>query len=563
MWQALPTQADLMRLYPAAARSRGVEGLARVLCQVDAEGLMHDCAVLGVDAFGPDRKPMAQASGLGFEAAALTATRYYQAKPAPGDGSRVWNFEVAFSPRGEGGLWRPIPLTPPSQVIAPPPPDAVVTAPDWLKKPGPADVARVYPAAAAKAGLDGRAVIGCKFTPTGLLRDCAVKSEAPDGAGFGAAALRLAEVFQARPLGRDGDQVGGRPVSIPFIFQRPGATPVSYAAPAPAASVITSPDWARKPEAADVARAYPADDKDELGGTAVIDCRFTGDGRLTGCGVKSETPPGDGFGAAALKLARLFQAKPMSRDGVAVAGGFVRIPIRFQGPHRGPDLPLDGAATVTRPVWTEKPTAADIARLYPPEALKQGLSADVVLNCRVGADGRFAECGVAPPNDLPMPIAMDFGTATLQLAKLFRMQPQSADGAATAGGLIHIPVRWTPPSRPSAAARVTQPVWIEKPTAAELVRFYPAEAVKQNLEGMTTLSCGVDRDGRLNQCTASGITTFGAPEAVREDFRKATLELAGFFRLQTQPPGGRVVIPIRWALPTDRAAKARLDALTG
>jgi TonB family protein len=221
-------------------------------------------------------------------------------------------------------------------------------------------------------------------------------------------------------------------------------------------TLVPQPDWAEKPTMADLIAAYPAADKDELGGSAALDCRFASDGRLTACKVASETPPEDGFGAAALKLAPLFRARPLTPQGTPVAGQAVRIPFRFQGPHGGPPgqgLSLYDPATVTRPVWIEKPTGADIARLYPAEALRQGLSAQVVMNCRVGADGRFAECGIArvdvggdrgPPSGADM----DFGTATLQLTKLFRMQPKAGDGTDTAGGVIHIPVRWEPPSKP-------------------------------------------------------------------------------------------------------------------
>ena len=72
------------------------------------------------------------------------------------------------------------------------------------------------------------------------------------------------------------------------------------------------------------------------------------------------------------------------------------------------------------------------------------------MTCRVGADGRLASCGIgrvdvvsdwpATPEDDP-----DFGTATLQIAKLFQMEPVSRDGVKTAGGIVRIPVRWTPP----------------------------------------------------------------------------------------------------------------------
>jgi beta-lactamase regulating signal transducer with metallopeptidase domain len=233
---------------------------------------------------------------------------------------------------------------------------------------------------------------------------------------------------------------------------------------------------------------------------------------------------------------------------------------------------LDKAqATVTKPDWIEKPTGADIARLYPPAAQKLGLGAKAAMTCAIRADGRLAPCSAGPvalgDGRSDMTIEMDFGTAMLALAQRFRMAPVDKDGHRVAGGVIRIPVLWSPAAAsaapPTAQATIRQPVWLEKPTTAELARFYPPEAVKQNFEGWTTMSCGVDKDGRLTGCVATQPGTFGMPEAMREDFRKATLELAALFRMQAQPDGGRANIPIRWALPTDPAAKARLDALAG
>lgn len=98
------------------------------------------------------------------------------------------------------------------------------------------------------------------------------------------------------------------------------------AAPPP----ITSPDWERKPNGDDLARYYPdGAAKQGLGGLATVACKVTNAGDLTACAIETEDPPGAGFGDAALKLAAFFKMKPLTKDGLPVAGGVVRVPIRF------------------------------------------------------------------------------------------------------------------------------------------------------------------------------------------------------------------------------------------
>lgn len=108
-----------------------------------------------------------------------------------------------------------------------------------------------------------------------------------------------------------------------------GGCAVWNAKPAPVAQIV-KPDWAAKPTGDDMARFYPASAAaGNVGGRATIDCRVTLEGRLTKCKVLSESPGELGFGAAALRLADVFQMRPSTRDGKSVAGGQVVIPILF------------------------------------------------------------------------------------------------------------------------------------------------------------------------------------------------------------------------------------------
>jgi len=115
------------------------------------------------------------------------------------------------------------------------------TNPDWQVVPSGNDLARVYPSKASRENISGRVVLECVADEAGYLTECVVRSEAPEGKGFGNAALEMTAYMRMRPATSYGVPVRS-PVTIPIKFEVPGQAgqptttpPASEAAP-PASS---------------------------------------------------------------------------------------------------------------------------------------------------------------------------------------------------------------------------------------------------------------------------------------------------------------------------------------
>lgn len=69
------------------------------------------------------------------------------------------------------------------------------------------------------------------------------------------------------------------------------------------------------PTDAQIARLHPGGSGRRDPGEARVSCRIRLDTRLEACRVVSESPPGQGFGQAAINAAALYRFQPPSRDG--------------------------------------------------------------------------------------------------------------------------------------------------------------------------------------------------------------------------------------------------------
>jgi len=93
------------------------------------------------------------------------------------------------------------------------------------------------------------------------------------------------------------------------------------------APMVTRPAWVRTPTAEDVGLVTPRLAQPPAEVHILMVCRITPAGGLEACSIKSEDPPGLGYGPAALALAPIFRMPEVDLDGRPVAGRMVQIPI--------------------------------------------------------------------------------------------------------------------------------------------------------------------------------------------------------------------------------------------
>lgn len=196
-WREAPNVAQVAAAYPAKARERGVGGTATFSCRLTAEGHLASC-----------RSIREEPRGFGVAAAARELTDKFRAPETLADGRSIGGYytqvAISFSPRA---------LTDP----------AAIGKPEWASLPAQVDVARLYPPAARKARVGGRASMNCLVGAGGRLEQCTLVSETPAGQGFGEAALALAPRFALKSWTSEGLPSQGGRVTVPIRFEPPSA----------------------------------------------------------------------------------------------------------------------------------------------------------------------------------------------------------------------------------------------------------------------------------------------------------------------------------------------------
>jgi TonB-like protein len=219
----------------------------------------------------------------------------------------------------------------------------------------------------------------------------------------------------------------------PALADPPPAAP----RPAPTASTaVAAPD----PAAAVLAFYPPAAKAAGVEGQAVISCGHNAHLALKGCTIVSETPPGQGFGEAALAMAAKSPDNPKLNleDEAAKPPQQLTVAFYLHPPSISPDITRMGH-TLTTPSIITKPTLAQIQAAYPERALSNQIEGGAIIDCVVMEDGTLARCTVVGE----YPTGFGFGQAALDLAVDFVMRPRMLDGVAVGGGPARLGVRFS------------------------------------------------------------------------------------------------------------------------
>lgn len=308
-----------------------------------------------------------------------------------------------------------------------PPPGAFV-GPDWQRRPTSADLLAVYPTEAFKRGKSGKATIACNVTTQGALNNCTVRSETPEGAGFGAAAIALTPQFTMRPATLNGEYVASTAV-IPITFKTNGA------GAAAGSKKVLPPNlpWIEAPSYADVAAAYPKKAQaSKSGGRATLICSMTEAGRLRDCSTVAVEPKGFGFEIAAKSLAKSFRLEVTSdSDRKATHSLVVHLPFTFDPEMIDAEHPVSG-----KPNWAAIPNAQQLSSAF--DALNPKGTTRVVLGCKVRQGGNLEDCSVISEE----PIGAGVGAAALGLTPAFRLTTWTTEGLPAVGSVVRIPIRY-------------------------------------------------------------------------------------------------------------------------
>jgi hypothetical protein len=324
-WVRQPSYLQVAVAYPAGAR---IDGQGSIACLVNTVGVLHDCKVL-------DEKPLL--SGFG-QSVRLLSTQFIM-KPVMKDGRAVEAkvaLTMTFKAHGDRGHLYDYPFT------------YVLSDVAWLKTPTVSDIlAELDRKVGGKfADPEGAILVQCALDhDSGKVTRCDVVNETPGMAPFSEVARDLAATFQANPADLTVYKQLRYNTRVNLVFRFPDMRSQGFVQ----RRLLNR--WKATPGAQQL--AFPADALKAglTAGSAVVDCLAASDGTVHQCEVVRESPPGTGFGQAALEGARFMATNPWA-DGTPVEGGHARFTFNFRrapGPAPAAAAPLGSAAPAPTP----------------------------------------------------------------------------------------------------------------------------------------------------------------------------------------------------------------------
>ena len=358
-----------------------------------------------------------------------------------------------------------------------------------------------------------------------------------------------------------------------------GALLASAATAQPRPSIVTNPDWLRKPSGEDMANNYPQTATMlSLAGRVILHCSVAASGRLDGCEVPTETPKGLGFGNAALALSRQFLMRPQTRDGAPISGGQINIPIVFRlpasSPPQDPPAPAPESAAMLAlalKVVAAAKTTDRAAQSYEQAAtaFESGRVADVspenaaaiAKAIRATYPGRLRD---AADGQARVYASLFTAKELAELEAFFKTKAAAAiygqtnEARALDAGLAALGRQ-----RQAAISRDIfcgthscapvdggeAPPWAHVPTLEQVFQSWPPLARTFNLPGSAQLTCTVIAGGALSGCQITRQTPTGL------GFGGAAQTLAGYYSLDlTAPKVAKVGEAVRFEVHFDAAA---------
>jgi hypothetical protein len=186
---------------------------------------------------------------------------------------------------------------------------------------------------------------------------------------------------------------------------------------------------------------YPKAAKEAgISGSATITCAQDTHLKLHDCLLVSETPSGQGFGDAALRLAEhSVGLMPVATLPDAAPQKTLTVTFSASPESITPNL-LEFSLLIATPrmQWMKVPTAAQVRAAYPPVAWSARTAGLAKLNCMV-TDGLLSDCRVAdeePPGE-------GFGAAALTLVPDLQAAPETGYFAGRTVRVV-VPLRFQP-----------------------------------------------------------------------------------------------------------------------